>query len=259
MNVKSIANEGVALATMALVALSASAAEPGRKHSESEAAWRKTATLELRLPPNETREVEVALGQTAREIVNRLQPARPAVDDDPWLLYPAAGGGYYALLFSADGSVKEIEGRLDPSRDQLYAVIKYPGEPVSGGKYLLPERLHESTAGEFITLKVRLGDEKARAATVTLGMKRDDVMRLYRPAEDRSMSEGVIVFDSVDGGGRYLLVFSAAAEQQQGGTLTEVLYWPGGEECPAYLLPQQKRGEAIPEHLKRLMTPSPAD
>jgi hypothetical protein len=51
-------------------------------------------------------------------------------------------------------------------------------------------------------LKVRLSPEKARVATVALGMGAEDVMQLFRPAPDHAEENRAIVLDSNDGGDR---------------------------------------------------------
>lgn len=240
---------GTAVAMVAFAAPDGVADEiVGQEPSNRKAGQRdaESTTVELKLASGQAKEVEVALGQSAREVLTRLKPAPAAADDDPWLLYMAAGGGHYVLFFCAEGAAREMQGRLDPGRDKLCAVVHYPTESPVDGKFLLPKKMRGKTAGDFVTLKVRVGPQRARVATAALGMTAKDVMHLYRPARDRAEEDDAIVFDSIDDGGRYLLVFSSRADGDKLKSLSEVVYWPGGQKESLVLLPRDKRGEPVP-------------
>jgi hypothetical protein len=212
--------------------------------AREETASRTTAQLSLDLANGQSKSVTVVLGQTASEIFNLCKPARVYADDDPWLAYAAAGGGSYLLLFTAEGTAKEMRGRLDPRHDTLYAVVHYPTDFKSNGRFLLPETMRKRTCGDFVTLKVPIAPDKVRVATAALGMNTTDVMGLFRPAVDHAEEDHVIVFDAINRGARYLLVLS---RQGDGGTLSEVAYWSGEDAEPRFLLPRSKRGVRVPD------------
>ncbi len=98
-----------------------------------------TATLELQTGRSETKIVSVTLGEAPLKIVKRCRPAQPYADDDPWISFPAAGGGIYVMFFDPGVATKD-----DPTDDRLIALAKYapkqPGGTIDGqpGVYLLP-------------------------------------------------------------------------------------------------------------------------
>lgn len=232
----------------------------GKEHARQEAAQHdaETTTIELKLDSEKFMEVEVALGQSAKDVFTHLQPAPVAADDDPWLLYAAAGGGHYALFFRAEGTLRQMQGRLPPGRDKLYAVVHYPTEAEVDGKFLLPEKMRGTTVGEFFTLKVQISTQKARVATVALGMSAKEVLDLYRPATDHAAEANAIVFHSIDDGGRYLLIFSSRRGKREPKLhmLSEVIYQPGAQAESSYLLPRSKRGEPVPAMYKAILEKS---
>ncbi|MCH5375222.1 MAG: hypothetical protein JJ992_14725, partial [Planctomycetes bacterium] len=128
-------------------------------------------------------------------------------------------GGSYLLLFAAEGTAEEIRGTLDPRQDTLYAVVHYPNESRSDGEFLLPKSMRERTCGDFVTLKVPVTPDKVRVATVVLGMNATDVMGVFHPALDRAEEDDLVVFDSIEAGARYRLIFSS---KDEGGTLLKV-------------------------------------
>ena len=125
-----------------------------------------------------------------------------------------------------------------------------------GGEFLFPETLRGKTCGDFVTLKVRHGPDKSKAATVALGMSTQDIKRLFQPASDRADEDRSILYDSSDGG-KFLLIFSP----QDGGnrhnprhdTLSELIYRPGRETEALFLLPRKKRGEPLPAEYRTLL------
>jgi hypothetical protein len=260
MNRRLLAQIGVAACIAALgVAHGVSDEVIGQKQARQEAAQHdaETTTIELKLDSKKVKEVEVTLCQSAKEVFKRLEPVPVAADDDPWLLYAAARGGHYALFFCAEGTVREMKGRLNPGRDKLNAVVHYPTEAQVDGKFLLPEKMRGTTVGEFFTLKVQLSPQKARVATVALGMSSKDVLDLYRPETDHAVEDHAIVYDSIDDDGRYLLIFSS---RDDGGThvpkldaLSQVIYQPRAQAESTYLLPRSKRGELVPAMYKPIL------
>jgi hypothetical protein len=232
----------------------------GMEHARREAAQHdaETTTIELKLDSEKVKEVEVALGQSAKEVFTRLQPAPVAADDDPWFLYAAAGGGHYALFFRAEGTPRQMQGRLNPGRDKLYAVVHYPTKAEVDGKFLLPEKMRGTTVGEFFTLKVQISAQKARVATVALGMSANEVLGLYCPVTDRAEEANAIVFDSIDDGGRYLLIFSSRRDKRDPklDALSQVIYQPGARAESSYVLPRIKRGEPVPAMYKAILKKS---
>ena len=96
-----------------------------------------TVVLKLQISPTAFKNVSVTLGWNATDVVNHCKPAKLYCDDDPWLSYPASGGGTYVLFFTPADS----KGKLDPTQDTLSAVAKYSidREP---GSFLLPARKH---------------------------------------------------------------------------------------------------------------------
>jgi hypothetical protein len=257
---KLLAQLGIVGMVAALTAAHGSSAEIINKaHQEAAQNEAETTTIELNLKSGKVKEVELALGQSARAIFERLKPAQVAVDDDPWLLYLAPGGGHYALFFRAEGAIREMEGRLNPDRDQLYAVIHYPAEAPAHGKFLLPEEMRDTTVGEFFTLKVRTTPRKATVATVALGMTTKDVMHLFQPARDHAKEDDAIVFNSIDGGGRYLLLFSSQDDSSPLKPLSQIIYWAGAQSEPAFLLPQTKRGEQVHAKHKSILESNKID
>lgn len=216
-----------------------------------------TAQIELLVGPGKTRLVTVALGQTAKDVLNRCKPAKVYADDDPWLGYAAAKGGSYVLMFAAEGTVSDMRGRPDPGRDKLYAVMQYPTESPKDGKFLLPAALRDTTCGDIVTLKVLLAPDKARVATVALGLSTKDVERLFTPATDQAKAADVVLFDSIHDGDRYLLVFSPPdgndAHEPKRDKLSQVMYCPGEKPESIFLLPREKRGEPLPANYKTLL------
>jgi predicted methyltransferase len=228
----------------------ADAQEATADTQETTADTQTSVQIELLLGPGKTHSVTVASGQTAREILRLCKPAKVSADDDPWLGYPAAAGGSYVLLFAAEGTSDQMKGRLDPNRDKLCAVIRYPSESQENGKFLLPETLREKTCGELVTLKVPIAQDKARVVTMALGLSTEDIMQLLQPASDLAKSEDLVLLDAIDNGDRYLLVFSPpdhqSAHDPKTDTLSTVIYWQGGPSAASFLVPQQKRGVAVP-------------
>ena len=98
-----------------------------------------TAMLELQTGQSETKSVVVTLGEAPLKIVERCRPAQSYADDDPWISFPAAGGGMYVMFFDSGVGAED-----DPTDDRLIAVAKYtpqaPGGTIDGqpGVYLLP-------------------------------------------------------------------------------------------------------------------------
>lgn len=214
------------------------------------------ADLTIRLPSEKSKEVTVSAGQSAMAVFNLCKPAKVYVDDDPWLICPAADGGRYLLMFASEGTVKELKKRLDPNRDKLYAAVHYPKKPGDKGRFLLPKSWNETACGEFVTPRVRLDGDKAKVATVTLGMSTDEVTQLLGPAPDRRGDDRGIVYDSI-GGGKYLLVFAPpkdkGKQEKKRDALSEVFYRPPGKAEALYLLPREKRGKAVPGEYKKLL------
>ena len=103
-----------------------------------------TAKLTIQLAPEKSKEVTVSAGQSAMAVFNLCKPAKVYVDDDPWFICPAADGGHYLLMFASEGAVKELQKRLDPNRDKLYAVVHYPKQPGDEGRFLLPKSWNET-------------------------------------------------------------------------------------------------------------------
>jgi hypothetical protein len=209
-----------------------------------------TANLELRIGQGKTKAITVTLAQSAREVYRLCRPAKVYADDDPWLICPAVGDGYYAIFFSAEGTAKEMQGRLDPSRDQLYAVVRYPTDTRENGKFLLPPSMKNRTCGDFVTLKVPLGPTKVRVATVAFGMTANDVMQIFQPAPDRAKADQLVLFDAMHRDGRYLLLFSPQDESDtrtpKVEELSQVIFWPGGQEESMFLLPRKNRDAPVP-------------
>ena len=102
-----------------------------------------TVTVELQTGQASTKVVAVTLGEAPRKIVERCRPAQPYADDDPWISFPAAGGGMYVMFFDPG-----VGTEADSTDDRLIAVAKYtpsePGGRVDGqpGVYLLPVGFH---------------------------------------------------------------------------------------------------------------------
>jgi hypothetical protein len=216
-----------------------------------------TAKIELQLGPEKANVVTVALGQTATEVLHLCKPAKVYADDDPWLGYVAAGGGSYVLMFSAEGTVNEMKGRRDPGRDKLYAVMHYPTESRKDGTILLPATLRDRTCGDIVTLKVTLAPDKAKVATVALGLSTEDVMHLFRASPDDAKKDDGILFDSINEGDRYMLLFSppndSSGHDPKRDRLSQVMYWPGGQSAAIFLLPREKRGEPVPAKYRALL------
>jgi hypothetical protein len=235
-----------------LLALSSLAARQVRPADDQPAAAdpQTTVKLELRLGPGKTHHVTVSVGQTAKEVVQLCKPAKPFADDDPWVGYPAAAGGSYVLMFAAEGTPDQMKERLDPSRDKLYAVMHYPAESQEHGKFLLPQSLRDKSCGEIVTLKVLVAPDRARAVTVALGLNTDDVRQLLPGSSDNTQRDDVLLYNSIEDGDRYLLVFSprdaAKARDPKTDKLSEVIYWQKAKSEAMYLFPRAKRSEAVP-------------
>jgi hypothetical protein len=223
----------------------------------------ETAQIELKLGDGKAKTVSVVLEQSAIDVYNLCKPAKVYADDDPWLIAMGAGDGMYVFFFAAEGTPEEMRGRLDPRRDKLYAVLRYPTDSRDNGTFLLPSTMGDKTYGDFVTLKVPLGPDKAKAATVALGMSSEDVMRLFRPALDHTEKDYVILFDSIHDGGRYLLIFSpqddSSTYDPKFDKLSQVMYWPGGQAESIFLLPRKKRGEPLPAKYRALLDDSRSD
>jgi hypothetical protein len=160
-------HRAVAVASLAFI----SAVAPAYAElSEKSSGDNTTAQIELKLGDDETTSITVALEDSAIEVFNRCKPAKVYADDDPWLIAIAAGGGTYVFFFAAEGTLEEMKGRCDPRRDKLYAVLRYPTDSRENGTFLLPGAAGDKTYGDFITMKVPVGPDKAKAATVALGM-----------------------------------------------------------------------------------------
>ncbi len=216
-----------------------------------------TAKIELKLGSDKTKTISVALGQSAVDIHNLCRPAKVCADDDPWLAAMAAGGGSYVFLFAAEGTPEEMRGRLDPRRDKLYAVLRYPTDSKDNGTFLLPGTMQDKTYGDFVTMKVPLGLEKAKAATVALGMSTEEVKHLFPSAPDLANEDHAVVFDSVYDDNKYLLLFTP---QGDGTThnpkldkLAEVIYRHGDKPETIYLLPRNKRGKPVAAEHRKLL------
>jgi len=210
--------------------------------------------LALRLGPGKTHHVTVSVGQTAKEVVQLCKPAKPFADDDPWVGYTAAAGGSYVLMFAAEGTPDQMKGPFDPGRDKLYAVMHYPAESQENGKFLLPKSLHDRTCGEIVTLKVLVAPDQARAVTVALGLNTDDVRQLLPGSSDNPKRDDVVLYNSIEDGDRYLLVFSPCddtkARDRKTDKLSEVIYWQKAKSEAMYLFPSAKRGQAVPAEYK---------
>jgi hypothetical protein len=216
-----------------------------------------TTQVELRLRDGETQKVLIALGQSGFEVYKLCKSAKIYADDDPWLIAMSAGEGMYAFFFLAEGTPEEIRGQLDPRRDKLYAVIRYPTNTRDNGEFLIPKKMDGRDCGDFVTLRVSLSSDKARAATVTLGMTTKDVMRLFRPAQDHEESNDLILLDAIHNNGRYLLRFSTQADKDtdtpRADRLSQVMYWPGGQQKSIFLLPREKRGKTVPANCRSIL------
>lgn len=211
-----------------------------------------TAKLKLVRGENAVISATVREGQSVAEILNTL--GHPDyVDDDPWFSYKASPEGNYVLLFGEKTS--KVDAKPDMASVTVWGV-RGPGTNVGEGVFLLPRRLRGKACGDFIALRVRLGPELKKVATVALGMSSSDVLRLFRPARDLAAKEGYILFPSIDDG-EFLLVFSAQDDNKNDDSrsdrLSEVMYRPGGQEKPIYLLPFKKRGHAISAIHKALL------
>jgi hypothetical protein len=206
----------------------------------------KTAKIKLKLGDGKAKPISVTLGQSAIEVYNLCRPVKVYADDDPWLICLADGGGTYVFFFCAEGAAEEIRGRLDPRRDKLYAVLRYPTESRDNGKFVLPGSMRDKTYGDFVTLKVPLGADRAKVASVALGMSAQEVKHLFPSAPDHADENHAVVYDSAYNGCKYLLIFTP---QDDGNTrdpkldkLSEVIYRLGSKAEPIYLLPRNKRG-----------------
>ncbi len=215
-----------------------------------------TAEIELKLGGDRTKTVSVALGQNAIDIYNLCKPAKVYADDDPWLAAMAAGGGAYVFFFAAEGTPEEMRGRLDPRRDKLYAILRYPTESKDSGTFLLPGTKKNGTYGDFVTMKVPLGLDKAKAATVALGMSTEEVKQLFPSATDHADEDHAVVFDSVHDN-QYLLLFTPKADgnthDPEFDKLSEVIYRHGDKPEVIYLLPRDKRGEPVAAEHRKLL------
>ncbi len=211
----------------------------------------ETTTLDLKLPGGESKSVTVAMGQSGRQVARMCTPARIYADDDPWLGCMAYQGGHYAIMFQADGPIEKLKGRIDAAWDKLYAVVHYKTDERRDGEFLLPKSWGGKSCGDFVTLKVPLGPDTARVATVAEGMNRSDVMQLFTPAVDHTEPEQMILFDAIHNNGRYLLLFDSGDANDK--TLSTVMYWPGGEDKSILLLPRGQHDKAIPAKYKILL------
>jgi len=216
-----------------------------------------TAKIELPLGEGKTKVVSVALGQSAMDVHRLCKPAKVYADDDPWLIATAAGGGAYVFLFAAEGTAEEMRGQLDPRRGKLYAVLRYPTDAREKGRFLLPDTTSEKTYGDFVTMKVAFGPKKAKAATVVLGMSAVEVKRVFPSASDRTGANHVVVFGSVYGDDKYLLIFTP---KDDGKTydpkldkLSEVIYGLSDKLDAVYLLPRNKRGKPVAAEYKKVL------
>lgn len=217
----------------------------------------KTAKIELKLGNGEAKTISVALEQSAIDVDKLCRPAKVYADDDPWLIAMAAGGGTYVFFFAAEGTPEEMKGRLDPRRDKLYAVLRYPTDSRDNGTLLLPDTMRDKTYGDFVTMKVPLGLKKAKAATVALGMSTEEVKHLFSSAPDRANENHAVVFDSVYDDNKYLLIFTP---EDDGKThdpkldkLSEVIYRLGDKAEAIYLLPRNKRGKPVAAEHRELL------
>ncbi len=249
------------LVTTALLTLSMSNSLTGAEDHGKSLQGDKTTKLDLKLADGGGKTISVSLGQTARDVYNLCKPAKVYADDDPWFTYLAADGGAYAFLFSAEGTAEEMKGRLDPRRNKLYAVLRYPRESRDGGKLLLPGTMRDKTYGDFVTLKVPLGPDKAKVATVALGMNVEEVKHLFPGASDSAGENHAVVLDSVYADSKYLLIFTP---QDDGDThdpqpdklpdkLSEVIYRFGKKAETIYLLPRNKRGKPVAAKHRELL------
>ncbi|MGI8907086.1 MAG: serine/threonine-protein kinase [Candidatus Sumerlaeaceae bacterium] len=164
-----------------------------------------TVTLDLVVASGSTtstKQVSVALGDTASAIVTRCNPARPATDDDPWIAYPAARGGDYKLFFLPEDG-KEPDAKSDP----LYAIIHYTAQNSQSGKFLLPKFLAGRVCAENTILRVKLDSGTTRTAVVALGMFPSDIASFFAPATDQSPEQERITYNAAYRG-TYRLRFS---------------------------------------------------
>ncbi len=210
-----------------------------------------TTQVQLKLRDGKTKSVSVALGQSGFDVYRLCKSAKIYADDDPWLIAMAAGEGMYIFLFCAEGTPEEMRGRLDPRRDKLYALLRYPTDARDKGKFLIPKTMEGRDCGDFVTLKVPLGPDTARVATVAEGMNRTDVMQLFAPAVDHAEHEQMALFDAIHNNGRYLLLFDSGDADNK--TLSTVMYWPGGENKSMLLLPRGQHDKAIPAKHRLLL------
>ncbi|MBN1854884.1 MAG: hypothetical protein JW829_19275 [Pirellulales bacterium] len=216
-----------------------------------------TAKIDILLRSKKSKTITVSLEQTAMDVYNLCKSAAVYADDDPWLGYAAAGGGHYVLMFYAEGTMKEMRGRPDANRDKLYPVVHYPSMSLENGRFILPKAWRDRTCGDHVTLKVPVGPDKAKIATVVLGMSPQDVMSLFQPAPDQWDDDHGIIFDSIDDDGKILLTFSAeddnSASDRKSEKLSEVMYRPGGQTEMHFLLPREKRGTPILDKYRTLL------
>lgn len=215
-----------------------------------------TVEIELELGGDRTKAVSVALGQSAADIYGLCRPAKVYADDDPWLAVKAAGGGAYVLFFAAEGTPEEMRGRLDAQRDKLYAVLRYPADSKDNGTCLLPGTKKDGAYGDFVTLRVPLGLDKAKVATVLLGMSTEEVKQLFPSATDHADEDHAVVFDSVHDN-QYLLLFTPNADgnthDPEIDKLSEVIYRYGDKPEVMYFLPRDKRGEPVAAEHRELL------
>ena len=201
--------------------------------------------------------ISVALGQSAVDIHGLCKPAQVYADDDPWLAAAAAGGGSYVFFFAAEGTPEAMLGQLDPRNGSLYAVLHYPTDTRDKGTFVLPGEMSDKTYGDFVTLKTPCGPEKAKVATVALGMSTDEVKHLFPSTTDLAREHHAIVFDSVLPGSKYLLLFTPADDttphDPQLDKLSEVICRHGDEPEAIYLLPRSKRGKPVAAEHRRLL------
>lgn len=226
-----------------------------------QAAWSQedveTAEIKLSLGSDQVKTISVTLGQNAIDIYALCKPAKIYADDDPWLAAEAAGGGSYVFFFTAEGTPEALQDRLDPRRGKLYAVLRYPTDSTDNGTFVLPDAMSNRTYGDFVTLKVPVGLNKAKAATVVLGMSTEEVEHLFFGATDRASENHAVVFDSIYDNNKYLLLFTPGGAGTAGDPkfdeLSEVICRHGDKPEASYLLPRSKRGKAVAAEYRELL------
>ncbi|MGD9127213.1 MAG: hypothetical protein PVH19_07515 [Planctomycetia bacterium] len=214
--------------------------------------------LEIRAGKEKTKALTVTPGMSALEVFKLASPIMPGVDDDPWLLYPAADGGGYLLLFSDEGTQEEMTGQLRATgKSKLYAVVYYSGNEPKDGRFLYPKRWEGAAYEDFLTIRVPVGENKVRVATVVLGMQEQEVKEIFPSAVNHTKEANRLLYNWLDESRKVLLVFSEVKDTAtKGGTkhvLSEVLLQASGAGELQYMMPREKRGKGVPEEYEKIL------